>query len=79
MVLKFIKKYWAVAFMIAMGFVTWYYYDLTAGLGWLLAAVLSVAFIHANDNLMNVIELTEDQNKTLYQVIEILRKENHGS
>ena len=79
MVLKFIKKYWAVAFMIATGFAMVYHYDMVAGLGWFLAAVSSVAFIQSNDNLMDCIELAEDQNKTLYQVIEILRKENHGS
>ena len=79
MVLKFIKKYLAVAFMIATGFAMAYHYGIVAGLGWFLAAVSSVAFIQSNDNLMDIIELAEDQNKTLYQVIEILRKENHGS
>lgn len=79
MVLKFIKKYWAVAFMIATGFAMVYHYDIVAGLGWFLAAVSSIAFIQSNDNLMDIIELAEDQNKTMYQVIEILRKENHGS
>ena len=79
MVLKFIKKYWAVAFMIATGFAMAYHYDRVARLGWFLAAVSSVAFIQSNDNLMDVLELAEDQNKTMYQVIEILRKENHGS